>query len=642
MWDADLFDALFQSPLFGVVVLQNGRIVHANPTVERVSGFPLEMLRAFSPEELLERVHPEDRDIFLTQYRARLAGQVPSGRYRLRLRPRTGDYHWIAVYAMPVQRGGKPASVAVLVDDSDVATKLCMLHQRQRNLAARRKRLSAWLVVRRRQLRDANTYLATVFENSHDGIGVVDAGGCFEHGNPAAFRVVGWPREDLIGQPFLKIFPPERHPYMMERWAEVQRGEGRPYETEVLTKDGERRSLLISHRHMEIDGARKYAVVVTDITRQKFEQVQLRHYGSQLEEMVAERTARLEETNAQLRGSEAALERAQALAHVGSFIWDPGRKRFEWSAEMRRIHGLPVDGNLPDMAHLQALCHPADRDRLLAEVRRTLTSGTPLEIAYRLRLADGTRRHVLARGSRRKVGSAGSRHVIEGTLQDVTRQRQMERDVIMAGQREQQRIGSDLHDSLGQELSALAMLAQALETRLARGHPDLAPDAARISEIAQRAVSHARRLAQGLTPIEIKVGSLDDELRRMARQATDGFEIPVHFRKTGKAFVHDPNRATHLFHIAREAVWNAMRHARPTRVNIRLDVKAGQGCLCVVDDGRWTGSDTRGGVGLRIMRHRADILDADLRIECDPAEGTCVRCVFPNLPADEEAIEEDV
>ncbi|MBT3200212.1 MAG: PAS domain S-box protein [Phycisphaerales bacterium] len=116
---------------------------------------------------------------------------------------------------------------------------------------------------------DLKNHLDTIFQTSQDGILVVDSEGRFEFGNEAFFRTFGWPEDELIGEHFIKVIPPDLHDFMLKRWEEVQAGEGAPYETAILHKDGTRRDLLVSHRHMTIANQRKYCVLTKDITERK-------------------------------------------------------------------------------------------------------------------------------------------------------------------------------------------------------------------------------------------------------------------------------------------------------------------------------------------------------------------------------------
>ena len=117
-----------------------------------------------------------------------------------------------------------------------------------------------------REVHDTKNYLETIVTMSYDGILVVDSEGRFEFGNDALYDILGWPQDELIGESFMKVFPEDYHDFILERWAEVQRGEGEPYETVIVTKHGRRKKLSVSHTGMEYAGERKYCVIIKDIT----------------------------------------------------------------------------------------------------------------------------------------------------------------------------------------------------------------------------------------------------------------------------------------------------------------------------------------------------------------------------------------
>lgn len=120
-----------------------------------------------------------------------------------------------------------------------------------------------------KKLYESEKYLNMIIDSSFDGIMVFDEHGMFEFGNDSAFGILGWPREELIGQSFMKVIPQDMEEFMLERWKEVQSGMGFPYETKIITKNGEIRYLYVSHAHTEIKGKRKYVVIVKDISEFK-------------------------------------------------------------------------------------------------------------------------------------------------------------------------------------------------------------------------------------------------------------------------------------------------------------------------------------------------------------------------------------
>ncbi|MCZ7402458.1 MAG: PAS domain S-box protein [Candidatus Methanoperedens sp.] len=119
------------------------------------------------------------------------------------------------------------------------------------------------------KLKDTKNYLDTIIKSSYDSIFVVDEEGRFEFGNEAFINMMGYPENEIVGHSFMKLIHPDYHDFILKRWDEVQRGEGKPYEVDIVRKDGTVRSLSVSHKDMEVGGKRKYCVIAKDITERK-------------------------------------------------------------------------------------------------------------------------------------------------------------------------------------------------------------------------------------------------------------------------------------------------------------------------------------------------------------------------------------
>ncbi len=207
--------------------------------------------------------------------------------------------------------------------------------------------------------------------------------------------------------------------------------------------------------------------------------------------------------------------------------------------------------------------------------------------------------------------------------------RRLEDTLLRVGQEERARVGRDLHDSLGQKLTGALYLYCA-------SHP--ADDT--IATTLRDAVSQVRRTARGLAPVELTPDGLPDALRSLADESAALYNLDVDFFHEREAPPLAPSTAEHLFLIAKELVTNAAKHAHPKRIVISLDCPpGGPGHLFVEDDGDGLSAspspnpDPAGGNGLRILRHRADVLRATVRIDSAPSRGTTVHVFFP-LPAD--------
>jgi signal transduction histidine kinase len=206
--------------------------------------------------------------------------------------------------------------------------------------------------------------------------------------------------------------------------------------------------------------------------------------------------------------------------------------------------------------------------------------------------------------------------------------RRLEYELLEIAERERRRIGLDLHDDLGQQLSALALMTKGLELKLAKRRARETSDAARIHNLMQQAMSHARDLAHDLAALDLKGNDLATALDGLARHAADLFKISCRFDREGAVPPLESNVASQLYKIAQEAVTNAIKHAKAKHVGIRLSNGSGKLVLLVLNDGLPFPNlkSPSSGMGLRIMKYRADLIGASLEIIGNGARGTEVVC----------------
>jgi signal transduction histidine kinase len=206
--------------------------------------------------------------------------------------------------------------------------------------------------------------------------------------------------------------------------------------------------------------------------------------------------------------------------------------------------------------------------------------------------------------------------------------KRMKRRIAELTTREQQRIGRDLHDDLGQQLTGVAMLAKGLERDLRDESSSHAPRASEIASGLREAQEHVRLLARGLVPVELDGRGLMQALADLARDSTKRYEIDVRFVPRAETLVNDSETATELYRIAQEAVTNAAKHGRATEIIIALSI-AEQGMeLEVTDNGEGISDGTirKLGVGMSTMVYRANVIGGELSVERGPDRGTIVRC----------------
>jgi PAS domain S-box-containing protein len=211
---------------------------------------------------------------------------------------------------------------------------------------------------------------------------------------------------------------------------------------------------------------------------------------------------------------------------------------------------------------------------------------------------------------------------------DITERKRLEQEVLEVSNAERRRIGQDLHDSLGQQLTGIALLSRALQQRLAARNARAAGEAHAIADLANQAAGQSRALARGLCPVELREDGLADALRQLAADTEKIFGIPCEFRCETPAPVADSAVATHLFYIAQEAVSNAVKHSRAGRITISLSGGPDGTSVRVRDDGigLQRAPDKPEGLGMRTMRYRADTIGGFLDIRTVPPRGTIMRC----------------
>jgi PAS domain S-box-containing protein len=217
-------------------------------------------------------------------------------------------------------------------------------------------------------------------------------------------------------------------------------------------------------------------------------------------------------------------------------------------------------------------------------------------------------------------------------LHDMSERVALERAIIEASTAEQERIGRDIHDGLGQNLTGLSILAKAEEQRLRQAGDMKAADAVgRLRQHTQSALDQARAMARGLRPVEVSPDGLAYALAGLARQVMTTSGVDCRYLGLPHLAVDDEVLATHLFRIAQEATQNALKHAQATCIELDLCHRPEGLLLTVNDDGR--GVDVHlehgDGMGLKIMRYRANILGGCLSIGAGPQGGTLVSCVVP-------------
>jgi PAS domain S-box-containing protein len=444
------------------------------------------------------------------------------------------------------------------------------------------RKLAADAVVRR---------LAAIVESSADAIFSTDLDGTIRTWNEGAERVYGYSRDEAVGQSVKLLYPEERVEELASIMNRIRRGESvERLETERVREGGQR--IPVAQTVSPIRDSNGQVVSASIIARDMSER-------RRAERALRDREERLRAILNTVEDSIITIDQRGVIQAV-----NPATERMFGYATAKMI-GQSVNILLP----------PPYREEHDGYLARYLRTGEKHVV--------GTRREVEAQ---RKDGSifpaelavSEIEHLklFTGIHHEVTRRRQLERDVVQVVSLEQRRIGQDLHDTVAQELTALNLLAGELAEALRTDPAGAADLVERIGRGLRRGQRELRTVLRGLLPVAVDSEGLMAALTDLALRTHQEAKVACTFDCPTPISVADNVTATHLYLIAQEAVHNALKHGRPR--NVRISLRSNHLLvLCVQDDG--TGMPARPtslqGLGLRIMRNRAAILGAQLTIE---------------------------
>ncbi len=219
-------------------------------------------------------------------------------------------------------------------------------------------------------------------------------------------------------------------------------------------------------------------------------------------------------------------------------------------------------------------------------------------------------------------------------IRDISKVKTLERRFLEAAVFEQQRIGQDLHDTVSQGLTILAIHNSELAGSIGKGPSDQAQLLNQIKQEIDRCKQQLRNIMHGLLPVTIVAHGLADALADLASRTQQSHRVDCTFDCGAHVAVDNGRVAAQLYLIAQESVHNAVVHAKPTQIRIRLRLQP-SGCvkLSIEDDGTGLSNPPKGlsnsrGWGLQIMKKRAAAIGGALTIEGRQPYGTRVRCVF--------------
>jgi len=553
---------------------------YLSPRWKELLGFRNEELPNHE-KSFFSRIHPEDQPRVAEAVRAHLKRRVPYD-VELRLRCKDGSYRWFRSRGQAERDAkGVPTCMAGVITDITDS-----------KLAAE-------------ALRTSEERYRLLADHMEDFVSLNDTKGNRLYLSPSFFRKTGWTYELLDKVDWRTRLHPDDMALVLRTHAANLKGRTTTIEHRIRCRDG---SWIWSETHckpIRDEKGRVWRLLVTshDITERKQAEEQF-HREQKLSRALANHPSML----IMVMDAEGRIEHISPVAAQG------------FGLRLEEVLGrTPWELGLLDEREIR-------QSRKRFQRLRRGHSNPPVEL--RLNTKKGEQRHVELRTATTRNADGTTDRII-AIATDLTERLRMQQEVLRISEQEHARIGSDLHDGVGQTMTGVASLLDVLEQEL---DGEKRRSATRIRQLLQEAIQDVRRLSHGLSPAAVRHRELGGALSLLADTIRKNFRTDCVCRIAGHVRVTDPEKQMHLFRIAQEAVNNALRHGRPSQIRLTLArISGGRGLMTIENDGQSLPTQRRGkgGIGLRVMDYRAGLIGGVLQVKNRRGGGVCVACRFP-------------
>lgn len=437
---------------------------------------------------------------------------------------------------------------------------------------------------------------------------IVDMDGTILYWNGGGKDIFGYTAGEAVGKPVGLLYPERSKKGFSEELSRMQNGKAIGGEWKGRHKDGF--TVWVEARCILIEGVHDHKVVLetaSDISVQK-----------KIESELLENRAR---TQAIL---ETAVDGIIIINEQGTI------KSFNLAAE--RIFGYRAIEMIGK--NVNVLMPSPHREKHETYLKNYLETGEKKIIGIG-REVTGRRKDGTIFPMELSVSEAkwNSNRIFTGVVKDISRRRELEREVLKVSENERQRIGQDLHDGLGQMLTGMGLIAQNVARKLeANGLPG-SEDVREISVMIRQADEQARSLARGLVHVDLETNGLKVALEKLCKRVEKMFSISCSFNSNDNIIVDEYITSLNLYRIAQEAINNAVKHGKAFNIDVRLERNNKHICLEITDNGigfdHSENQQKTKGMGIRIMQYRSNIINGHLDIVRTFDNRTRVTCVVP-------------
>ncbi len=228
------------------------------------------------------------------------------------------------------------------------------------------------------------------------------------------------------------------------------------------------------------------------------------------------------------------------------------------------------------------------------------------------------------------MNSRGRITGISFIARDITEKKNLEKEVIEIEEKERERIGQDLHDSLGQQLTGILLNVKTLENNIKNKiSPDDLAHLLETERMIKDSINQTRTMARTLIPVKLQTEGLAHALEDLAGFARSVYKHEVITEIDENIKELNIITETQLYHIAQEAINNSLKHSNSRTIELGLNVVQSELVLSIKDDGEGLRSGKKDGIGINIMKYRANLINGTIFLHSEKGEGTLVLCRVP-------------